>query len=60
MALIGAGGLLPGQSLIRTKQAVVDGSKSFLAGVLLDPDIFADLPFDDFAADLTGGESDGG
>ncbi len=60
MALIGAGGLLPGTCMIRTKQAVVNGSKSFLSSVLLDPDNFAALAFDDLAADLTGGQSDGG
>ena len=37
LAAILGGGLLPGTCMIRSKQALVDGSKSFLANVLLNP-----------------------
>ena len=37
LATFCAGGLLPGTCAIRTKRAIVDGSKSFLSDVLLDP-----------------------
>ncbi|MCP4249098.1 MAG: hypothetical protein GY778_18805 [bacterium] len=60
LALIGAGGILPGQCMVRSKQAVVDGSKSFLSAVLLDPDNYTNLPFADLTGDETGGQSDGG
>jgi hypothetical protein len=58
LAVICAGGVLPGTCMIRTKRALVDGSKSFLENVLLDPENLADLPFEDVAADLTGSEDD--
>ena len=58
LAAVCGGGLLPGTCMIRTKQALVDGSKSFLANVLLDPENLADLPFEDVAADLTGQDAD--
>lgn len=49
------GGLLPGQTcMVRTRNAVVDGTKAFVTGVLLNPDNLADLAFEDVAADLTG------
>ena len=56
LAVVCAGGVLPGTCMIRTKRALVDGSKSFLTNVLLDPANIADLPFEDVAADLTGSE----
>ena len=49
-----AGGLLPGTCMIRTKDAVVSGTKTFLADVLLNPENLSDIPFEDLASDLTG------
>jgi hypothetical protein len=58
LAAILGGGLLPGSCMIRSKQALVDGSKSFLASVLLNPNNILDLPYEEVAADLTGQSSD--
>lgn len=55
LAVVCAGGLLPGTCMIRTKQALIEGSKSFLNDVVLNPANIADLPFDQ----LTGGTSAG-
>ena len=60
LALIAGGGLLPGTCMIRTKQALIDGSKSFLANVLLDPENISDLPFEEAVESLTVGSSTGG
>ena len=60
LALIAGGGLLPGTCMIRTKQALIDGSKSFLTNVLLDPGNISELPFDEAVEGLTGGSSGGG
>ncbi len=46
LAVLCGGGLLPGTCMLRTRQAAIDGSKSFLANVLLNPDNIADLPLD--------------
>ena len=55
LAVVCTGGLLPGTCMIRTKQAFIDGSKSFLNSVVLNPANLADLPFDE----LAGGTDDG-
>jgi hypothetical protein len=41
--------------MIRTREALVQGSKSFLANVLLNPQNIADLPFDEAADNLADG-----
>ncbi|MHC4064563.1 MAG: hypothetical protein ACYSUI_08700 [Planctomycetota bacterium] len=55
LAAIAGGGLLPGTCMIRTREALVQGSKSFLANVLLNPQNIADLPFDEAADNLADG-----
>ncbi len=55
LAVICGGGLLPGTCAIRTRQSIIDGSKTFLGSVLLDPELLSGFSFDDTAADLTGG-----
>lgn len=52
LAVIGAGGLLPGTCMLRTRQAAIDGSKIFLANALLNPDTISDLPLDSLVSDL--------
>ncbi len=55
LALVVLGtGLLPGTCMIRTRSALIDGSKSFLANTLLNPDNLGDLPFEDVADAITG------
>ena len=54
LAVVCAGGLLPGTCAIRSRQAFIDGSKSFLTNVLLNPANIVDLPFDE----LAGGDTD--
>ncbi len=56
LAAVCGGGLLPGSCAVRTKRALVDGSKTFLSDVLLNPENLADLPFDELAENLAGGE----
>ena len=55
LAVICAGGLLPGTCMIRTRQAFIEGSKSFLNDVVLNPANIADLPFDGITGSGTGG-----
>lgn len=54
LAVMCAGGLLPGTCMLRTRQAAIDGSKIFLANVLLNPDNISDLPLDSLVSDLGG------
>ncbi|HUU81986.1 MAG TPA: hypothetical protein VM243_00660 [Phycisphaerae bacterium] len=58
LATLFGGGLLPGTCEMRSKQALVDGSKSFLTSVLLDPGNITDLAFQDLANALTGNTDD--
>ena len=51
LAAIFGGGLLPGSCLVRTRQAAVDGAKSYLGEVLLNPANLAGLDFDELLGD---------
>ncbi len=53
LAVLGAGGLLPGTCMIRTREAAINGSKSFLANVLLNPANISDLPYDELVGNVT-------
>ncbi len=59
LAAFCAGGLLPGTCAIRTKRAIVDGSKSFLSDVLLNPANLADLAAGTTPDDETDNGDDG-
>ena len=60
LAMVCGGGLLPGNCMIRTKQATIQGSKTFLANVLLNPENLTGLPYGDVVNNLTGNESEDG
>ena len=45
LVVLCAGGLLPGTCMLRTKDAIVQGSQTFLASVLLNPTNF-NFPLD--------------
>lgn len=47
-------GLLPGTCAIRAKEAVVDGTKFFIANTLLDPSNISELPFEDVTEGFAG------
>ncbi len=57
LAAIAGGGLLPGTCMIRTKEALIQGSKTFMASTLLSPGNISRLPFDEAIDGLTSGES---
>ena len=59
LAAVCGGGVLPGNCMIRTKTAAIEGSKSFLANVLLNPANFTDLPYDDLVDSVTDSASGG-
>lgn len=56
LAVTFGGGLLPGTCEIRTREAFIDGSKSFLANVLLNPANFTDLIIDSTTDGAQGNE----
>ena len=56
LAVLCGGGLLPGTCLLRTRQAAIDGTKSFVASVLLNPDNISDLPLDSVVGGLGFGQ----
>lgn len=47
-------GLLPGTCEIRAREALIEGTKAFVADALLDPANLSDLPFEDVTESLTG------
>ena len=56
LAVMCGGGLVPGTCMVRTRQAAIDGSKLFLANVLLNPENISDLPLDSLVNDLGVGQ----
>jgi len=58
LAVLCGGGLLPADCMLRTRQAVIDGSKSFLVNVLLNPENLADLPYDELVGNPDPDETD--